>query len=236
MKKNLFFVLLGCLIVYNLDAQIYSPPPDKSEHSIESIALQNPNKLTLNSSIYSKIVSPDTLNNKLEVNTSDFGGLFSIGVSVGGGGLVNIPLRIFPTEKFAFEFTPGLRPIINLNSGKTYLNIALMGGLTYYFTKDYIQYKNKVRMNGLFIKGGGSLGGKYNEIIFGAGWSYERFKVINPNRSFNFELGFGVIRSKEKINYDLEYGYIINPIEGGQEINWQPALFWRIAWHFFVMK
>jgi len=164
-----------------------------------------------------------------------FGGLFSIGVSVGGGGLVNIPLRIFPTEKFAFELTPGLKPAIDLNNDKVYLNIALVGGLTYYFTKDYIQYKNKVRMNGLFIKGGGSFGGRYNEILFGAGWTYERFKVVNQNRSFNIELGFGMIRLKDMDYYLYESGSSL--YEGtAEEFFWQPALFWRIAWHFFVVK
>jgi len=217
-KKQLFFVFISCLIVYNLNGQMHSFSPEQSEYFIGATTIQNPNKRTLNSYIYSKTVSSVTLNNNIEVSTSDFGGLFSIGVSVGGGGLVNIPLRIFPTEKFAFEFTPGLRPVINLNSGKTCLNIALMGGLTFYFTKDYIAYKNKVRMNGLFIKGGGSLGGKYNEIIFGAGWLYERFKVVNPYRSFNFELGFGVIRLIDKEYYYFEYdGYSFG--SGGKKLN-----------------
>jgi len=235
MKKKLGFVLLGCLIIYNLNGQICSPPPEKYEYLIGPITLQNPNKLTLNSYSWTETISPDTLNNKLELNTSDFGGLFSIGVSVGGGGLVNIPFRIFPAENFAFELTPGLKPVIDLNNDKVYLNIALVGGLTYYFTKDYIQYKNKVRMNGLFIKGGGSIGGRYNEILFGAGWSHEKFKVVNPNRSFNFELGFGIIRLKDTDYYLYEIGSSM--YEGtAEEFFWQPALFWRIAWHFFVVK
>ena len=167
-----------------------------------------------------------------DINTAGYGGPFSIGVSIGGGGLVNLPIRAFLKENIALEFSPGLRPVVSDNFENFYMNIALIGGLTINFNKEYIASKDRVRMNGLFIKGGGSLGSHYNELIFGAGWSYERFKAIFPTRSFNLELGIGLIRLHDLDTFEFEGFYI----EGGEDYTYTPAIFWRVAWHFFFPK
>jgi hypothetical protein len=164
-----------------------------------------------------------------EVNSSIYGGPFSIGVSIGAGGLLNIPMRVFITEKVPLEFSPGLRPIVTSDFSEFYMNISLIGGITVNFSKDYIASKDRVRMNGLFIKGGGSTGSHYNELIFGAGWSYERFKAINKKRSLNFELGFGLTRLHDKDVFGIDGIYT----HGGEEYTYSPVIFWRIAWNLF---
>lgn len=145
--------------------------------------------------------------------------------------MLNIPLRLFLTEKLPLEFSPGLRPVINVD-GKIFLNVALIGGATFYFTKDYIPAKDRVRMNGLFIKGGGSVGSDYNELIFGAGWSYEHFRRFSKSKTFNLELGLGFVRI-----HNLDYLEIngVN-IDDEDEFFYEPAIFWRVAWHFFLPK
>jgi hypothetical protein len=171
-----------------------------------------------------------------DIYTPDYGGPFSIGVSIGGGGLLNIPVRYFFSEKTSLEFSPGFRPVVIFyENGKIdwFGNVSLIGGLTVNFSKIYIPAKNNIRMNGIFLKGGGSIGSEINELIFGAGWSYERFKSFNPNRSFNIELGIGMIRMR-----DMDYGEPGENVHfaNDEEFVFQPAIMWRFAWHFFFPK
>ena len=81
------------------------------------------------------------------VNTSDYGGIFSTGCSIGGGGLVGIPLRFYLTQKFAIEITAGVRPILSLSNSTINLesiSFFYTGGLDLYFTKKYNIHKEKV--------------------------------------------------------------------------------------------
>lgn len=164
-----------------------------------------------------------------EIKSSTYGGPMSIGVSIGTGGLVNIPCRLFITEKIPVEFSPGLRPVIADDLNKFYMNVALIGGMTFYFIKDYKPSLDRVRMNGLFIKGGGSVGTPFNELIFGAGYSSERFKRVDKKTSVNFELGLGFIRRHQK-DVDGQDG---THLFSEKEPAYYPTIFWRIAWHIF---
>ncbi len=175
------------------------------------------------------MISGQPVTDTSEIICSKYGGPLSIGVSVGTGGLVNIPVRLFITEKIPIELSPGLRPLITNDLNKLYMNVALIGGITFYFTKDYKLPLDRVRMNGLFIKGGGSIGTPFNELIFGAGWSSEMFKRTDKKTSINFELGLGLIRRHQK-DVDGQDG---THLWAEKEPTYYPTVFWRIAWHLF---
>lgn len=166
-----------------------------------------------------------------EVNTSNYGGPFSLGIVIGGGGLIGIPIRLYPSEQVAIDLTVGFRPMIGTSSSSTDIgiNVFYTGGFDIFSTKFYNPKKERVQMSGFFIKGGGSSGIRYGEVFGAVGWAYEQYKWLK--QSFTFQLGVGIIRLHDKdynhfstsqtqqIDLD-EYGY-------------KPMLFWKFGWNFF---
>ncbi|MCD4735625.1 MAG: hypothetical protein K8R53_06245, partial [Bacteroidales bacterium] len=49
---------------------------------------------------------------ELDFNTSEYGGFFSGGMEVGGGGILGVPLRFYLNEKTVFQAGIHFRPII----------------------------------------------------------------------------------------------------------------------------
>ena len=78
-------------------------------------------------------------------------------------------------DKTAFEAAPHLRPIILMYETPTgsefsvFFNAMLSGEFDFFFNKGYLMYKNKVKMDGIFIKGGYSFGERFAETMFAAG-------------------------------------------------------------------
>jgi len=163
------------------------------------------------------------------VNTSDYGGTVSLGIDIGGGGLIGIPVRIYLDEKVPLELGVHLRPV--LTNDYAGVNIFYSGGFDFYFSKKYIQHKNKVRMNGMFLKGGFSNGERYNETLVSIGWAHERFKV--KNKSFTFELGLGLCKTRDKEYVPIRNEYYYDSTDG---TSISPMIFWKIGWNFFLGK
>ncbi len=136
----------------------------------------------------------------------DFGGKFSLGPAIGGGGTVGLPLRYYITQKAILELGPYWTTITDfdlndLNDSTAGINIVginimVAGGFVYYFDKKYIDYKKKCINNGIFIKGGYSFG-TMPDYFVAAGWARERFRLEKQRRSFNFELGAGYLGSSD---------------------------------------
>ena len=152
-----------------------------------------------------------------KVNLKDYGGRVSLGPAVGGGGIVGIPLRIYFAEKLALELAAFYRPIFGIDDpGGPFLS----GGLDVYFNKRYVARKRKVRLNGLFLKGGFGVSSTVNTQMIAVGWAHEMFHKKNKRYSFSFELGPGFIFSQIK-RTDV-VGLSTNPF----------ALYWKLHWGF----
>ena len=67
---------------------------------------------------------------------NDYGGKYSFGVAIAGGGILGIPVRYYLNPKTAFEMGAYYRPIIviysDLNNYTTYNGLMLAGGTNIY--------------------------------------------------------------------------------------------------------
>lgn len=166
-----------------------------------------------------------------DMDTLNYGGYFSVGFALGGGGLVGIPLRIYPSELVAVDVTLGLRPMIGTSNSSSEIGINefLTAGFDFYFNKKYNPTKERVQMSGIFIKGGVSSGKRYDEVFGAVGWAYEHYK--NIKRSFTFELGIGMLKMNDK-----DFSPATNPLKpamGEAEYSDKFMIFWKLGWNFF---
>jgi hypothetical protein len=157
-----------------------------------------------------------------QINLDEYGGKFSTGVAIGGGGLFGIPIRFYFTPKFAFEAGAYLRPVIKdrqyYYSGyyDIYAGVMVAGGTNIYFNKYYKSHKDKIKLNGISLKGGYSFS-VAPDAFLSLGWAHESFKKNNKNHSFIFELGFGVISS-----------YIYSNSSEAM-----PLIYWKLHWNWY---
>ncbi len=123
-----------------------------------------------------------------------FGGVFSIGWSIGGGGLFGVPLRFRLGQQTVFETGFLYRPFLKSNPSENKFKGGMMvvGSINLGMKKKYNPVKRKVVSNGVFFRGGTGIS-KYKESLFGFGWARERFKPYNKNASFVSELGPGLL-------------------------------------------
>jgi len=160
-------------------------------------------------------------------DTTTYGSKFSIGVDIGGGGIVGIPLRVFFTETIVLELGPHLRPVYSFDDDYFGFNFAAVGGPIFYFRKHTSKMIIKRKMHGVFMKAGYSTGSRLNEILTGAGWSYEKYNLRNSNRSFSLELGIGLAFNTDKTE-------AATGTSDGKST--QPILWFKVAWNFFLGK
>jgi hypothetical protein len=176
-------------------------------------------------------------NEKVKVEPSDYGGDISIGVCLGGGGLVGSPFRFFPNENVALELGLFLRPVFIVENGNfdiDGINIAVIGGPILYFNKRYNEYKQRVQLNGMFLKAGFSSGSRINETIIAIGWAYERFKKGAKHNSVSFELGLGISMQKDKDFVPISTYYFSQDESLAKST--MPMIYWKLAWNFFSSK
>jgi hypothetical protein len=187
---------------------------------------------TINYNVFSQVVQNQSNNQTKEDKTSNYGGSFSYGFCIGGGGLAGIPLRLYLDEQFVIEITIGARPMLNISSSTLdveTINFFYTGGLDLYFNKTYNEYKGTVNMYGIFIDGGGSTGNRYNEIFYSGGFAYEKFKT--ENQSFTFKIGAGLINMHDKKYIPASY---YQPGKGVKAKDENLLIFWKFAWNFFL--
>ena len=173
-----------------------------------------------------------------EVFLSEYGGKYSLGFCIGGGGLIGMPARLMLTEKVAIEASLLLRPVIWLDedlnaddSRDPSLNIAFVAGPVIYFTKRNNQHKQRVQMNGIFLKGGLTNGPDVSEKMFALGWAFERFKTHKKNSSVSFQLGLGAVVSEDKNFEPIQTSYFSQ--DESLASTTTPMIFWKVAWNFY---
>jgi hypothetical protein len=159
---------------------------------------------------------------KEEINFDDYGGQFSYGIAIGGGGIVGVPLRYYINQRIAFEAGAFYRMFINLDEETTSNGVMIAGGPILYFDKSYNSFKERIISNGITFKAGYSFS-DYNETMFALAWARESFKKKNTKNSFVFELGAGVLNYIEQDN--MEYY--------GSSSTTQPILYWKVHWSWY---
>jgi hypothetical protein len=164
------------------------------------------------------------------LNLKEYGGTFSYGMSLGGGGIVGVPFRFHNGEKFAFEMGIHYRPTIiyatNYWGGTStqFEHATLFSvGANYFIGKYFKENKQKVKLNGIKIMAGAGTGG-YDTFLFAIGWTHESFKKYRYNKSFTFELGPGFAFT----DYSSSNDYTADSFSGGSL-----ALYWKVQWNWF---
>lgn len=181
------------------------------------------------------------LNEKPDMKT--VGGTFSLGMALGGGGIIGAPvLRFYPSRFVALEAGFYLRPSYIATSSTTYnqngeviseensskLRFPLMFsvGADVFFGEHFNQRANMVSKNGMMFRFGKTLTSDYDESMFAIGWARERYRCERKKTSFVSELGIGMIffDYKNELYQNLEL-----------DINYMPAIYWKFNWNWFVM-
>jgi hypothetical protein len=116
-----------------------------------------------------------------------------LGLAIGGGGILGLPLRLEANKNTFFEVGAHLRPVVairkNPRSFDLYPSLMFSGGLQIMQPMKYHQHINRYRANGFALHGGRSIGKK---AVFGSiGFISERIRPRTKDRSFIFEIGAG---------------------------------------------
>lgn len=164
-----------------------------------------------------------------KIPLDEYGGDFSYGVAIGGGGLFGIPVKMHLNKKSAFEIGAYYKPAIvsiteegwyDESTTDYYLHSCIIfGGWNFYLGQYFKERKQKVKNNGIAIKGGFGFG-DYSSYILSTGWIHESFKKRNKNHSFQLELGPGLIFTD---NYKIDKS--INT--GGL------GIYWKLQWNWY---
>lgn len=157
-----------------------------------------------------------------EINLDEYGGDFSYGVAIGGGGLGGVPIRFYTNSMTAIELGAYYRPIF-IDMGYTSdikSSIALAGGINIFLDKHYKSIKEKIKLNGLSVKGGYATSSISDEYFISFGWAHESFKKRNKKQSFIFELGGGYLKQNFKDPYEVE---ISIPV----------LIYWKLNWNWY---
>lgn len=181
----------------------------------------------------------------------EYAGKAGIGIALGGGGIAGIPIRVYPSRKFALELGVFVRPsvvqtryttytTINNGNGQSYTYATgdrtetdlrfppmIAGGFDFFLGESYKPWKDKIYRNGILFRFGKTVGAEFaGEKMIVLGWAKERFKARNKNASYLFELGAGVIK------YDISidsYGF-------GPSSDIFPLIYWKLHWNFLIIK
>ncbi|MFN0031714.1 MAG: hypothetical protein ACKVOR_06105 [Flavobacteriales bacterium] len=170
-----------------------------------------------------------------------FGGKVSLGICLGGGGVVGVPVRFYPHRKLALEAGLFLRPTLieteyseydpwgnqtNKSSDREFtFPLMLAGGVNIFLGESYRSDKDKIYRNGLSLKIGKTMTDRYDETMYMIGWARESFKSRHKKASYTFELGAGI----------MKYSGIHSPIaELDLDTPIIPLIYWKCNWQWFV--
>jgi len=127
------------------------------------------------------------------VEYDEYGNSFAYGFAIGGGGILGIPIKFQSSSNIAFELGMHYHPAfitIKEAETKTYFKHSLVvaGGPNFYFGRYFKESKQKIKSNGISIKGGVGFGG-FSTLFIATGWINETFKNKIHDKSFTLELG-----------------------------------------------
>ncbi|OFX88121.1 MAG: hypothetical protein A2W99_10765 [Bacteroidetes bacterium GWF2_33_16] len=163
-----------------------------------------------------------------DINLDQYGGNFSYGVALGGAGVIGVPIRLHLSTKSAFEIGAYYRPAFvkiteedwyDTYTDSYYLHsCVIFGGWNFYLGKYFKIKKQKIKLNGIAIKGGFGFG-DYSTYLLTTGWIHESFKKRNTNHSFSLELGPGLVFTD---NYSIDNNISTASV----------AIYWKAQWNW----
>jgi hypothetical protein len=174
-----------------------------------------------------KVIPLPPATTKLDsIDYSQYGGIFSAGIALGGGGLIGVPIRLFPSRNFALELGAYARGLI---ATEVFVGLNINGGLNVYFRDSFNPKRKKIRHDGAFFRGGKTFfGADIKDIIIMGGWTRDIFKPGTTGKVFTLELGAGYNSSKITTTESGSWGYRTTTYTGST-----PMLFWKFAWSIF---
>lgn len=147
----------------------------------------------------------------------------SIGVAIGGGGILGATYRYFMNEQLGIEggifFRPGLYEDYRGDFQPVY-SVAFAAGPVYYLNASK-NAKGKIKKNGISVKLGISPMGDLKEFLGAVNWVHDTYRQENKNRYFSFELGAG-FDNRYSMPYDISRD-VATTI---------PMLYWKLNWFF----
>jgi hypothetical protein len=155
---------------------------------------------------------------------ADYFSQSALGVAIGGGGILGLTYRYFPTEQIGIEGGAFYRPAIYEDY---YEEIRSSSGAMFafgpiFYLKTTQNWKGKIKKNGISAKIGIAPFGNTNEFMSTANWVHDTYKPQNKNRYFSFELGLGAI-NRYKVPYDSK-------TETGTSV----IIYWKLNWFFHL--
>jgi len=172
----------------------------------------------------------------------DYGGSVAVGVSLGGGGLVGVPVRLSFSRKFALEAGIFVRPFVYSKDPNASIaededfsqyRIPVLphfsGGFDVFFAERNYRRSEKITKNGMCFRIGATFGSDdFTRTTFIAGWTREKFDVARPQRSMINAFGgglafYGGVNSPLGIFFDAEIPFI-------------PVIYWKVHWNYYVRK
>lgn len=147
----------------------------------------------------------------------------SLGLAVGGGGILGVTYRYFLTEQAGIEGGIFYRPGIyeDYYGDFQFISSAMIAVGPVYYYKAYKNWKGKIKKNGFSVKVGISPVGEMNEFFGAVNWVLDSYKPEDKNRYFSFEIGAGAI-----YRYEL-------PIDVSRDVaSTMPLLYWKLNWYF----
>ncbi len=141
------------------------------------------------------INAPQAVTDTDPVDPGEYGGRVTLGVSLFGAKLAGVPLRIYVTQKVAFELEAAYwlsflgEKDAELEDFDAISGVVFSSGLDVYFIK--IHSRGRIKSHGLFLKGGYGINPIQHTAFAATGWAHERMHLSSKRYSFIFELGAG---------------------------------------------
>ncbi|MBK6409312.1 MAG: hypothetical protein IPF78_06355 [Flavobacteriales bacterium] len=253
-----WFILLATLATLNMAAQTTVDVVELKNGSIlrGTIIEQVPSEsLKLKTADGSVFVYPmdevaritrETLTDPLEEkpDMSQYGGVFGLGVALGGGGIVGFPVRSYVAKNVVLEAGIFLRPSLVARRTTYYdgygnllgddrdtrftVTPFFAGGFDVMLGERYDKYDRKIVRNGIAIRGGTNLSAQVDESMFALGWVRERFNRERKSASYNMELGLGAVFYADEEDNPLS--------ELDVNLSFLPMIYWKLHWNWYVVK
>ncbi len=155
---------------------------------------------------------------------SDYFNKSSFGVAIGGGGILGLTYRYFPTEKIGIEGGVFYRPTIyeDYYGDIQYSSAVMFAFGPVFYLKTSMNEKGRIKKNGISVKVGVSPIGELNQYFGSINWVHDTYKSANKDRYFSFELGLGAINSYNIPNDAVDENLL--PI----------LIYWKLNWFFSI--